>query len=145
MPPTTGNIRPAEFSDIMPIAQILEGVAFGKAIPHACRNRANAMVKRARSPRKEALCLVAVGGEGDVRGFIYAEAMPAFDLLPTLPLMVVPYLVGRHCARPLLRGLRSITKRRILVTSWATMGRQAAMSRLLRSEGFKPVATVHHS
>ena len=138
------TVRPAQFPDVLPIADIIYRRSRGKSTEHLCRSRVDQCIKRSRG-RAQGFrrALVAEDG-GGIRGFLFAEERNMFDLCPNVRAVEVPFLVGSTgAAVPLMRELRGLTKLPILVISWGMLTRPLAVKRLLRPLRAQAVGVIY--
>ena len=139
------RVESATNRDTQAIAHILLGATRGKGTIKVCRQRAHLCVRRSFAANLEAFALVARDLNG-VHGFLYAEERDAFDLVSDIRFLEVHYLLGKGCARPLLRSLRERTAMRIVIGCWNPLVRSPKGFRhLLEGLGFREIATVYQS
>ena len=140
------EVREAKFgNDVIDIGGLLNDKCKGKSNIRICRSRADLCVKRSvRSKGFFCKCLVAER-EGDIIGFLYAEERQFFDLIPTVRLVEVHFLVGSGgCAVRLLKRLRQMTVQRILILHWGIAGRSPkSFERLIKTLGPQQVAAAY--
>ena len=138
------QVRDAVHTDVQDIAELLERHCRGKAELAVCRSRAGTAVKLARRPSSQAEALVVERGNA-IEGFLFARPEEAWELLTHVRFMYIYFLVGTHAARPLLRELRARTKMRLVLNTWNAIASDRALTRLLRSEGFRAFGRIHAS
>ena len=138
------DIRDAQFSDVLPLAEMLHRRSKSKTSSHLCRSRIDQFIKRARVPKKHFVrALVAHDGD-TLRGFLYAEERQLFDLCPDIRVVEVAFLFGGHgAAVPLLQNLRKQTVKRILIEANAWLGRPGALKRLIHRLGPREFAVIY--
>ena len=136
-------VRDARHTDVIAIANLLLASASGKAIIEVCRSRAAQCVKKARAPRGNGIAIVA---ERDtIEGFLFASPREAFDLCTNIVFCEVVFLVGRACAREMLRDLRGRGNMRIILPVWDCLDRPRALRRLIESEGYREFGAIYHN
>ena len=115
-------IRAAAWSDVFPVAELLEEASRNKSNAHICRSRANACISRGVKCRKSGRAYAFVWEEKEqVTGFLFATEQQAFELCEKITVMAVPFLVGKHGIE-LLKHLRRSTTKRIWLPVWGLNG-----------------------
>ena len=116
------KVRDAKYSDAFDVASVLAKAAKGKSNDRMCLDRARQAIRLGQQNRKSRKRVALVAKKGKVTvGFLFATEVHAFDLLESVLIMEVHFLVGEGLAL-MLRRLRNLTKKRIWMAVWSVTG-----------------------